>query len=610
MQPAAELLARVVASAAFARSKRHAEMLQFLVERQEQGDLKESVIGCEFFGRPADYNPKLDPVVRVEIRRLRERLAEYYGGEGSGDAWRLEIPKGSYRVMVVESESPATPATSAEAEAAAVQEPQPSRARAAWRRWAMVAVGALALAGIVVWMVRLRVPAGQGIESIAVLPLTPAQARDSEQAETILNGAVTNALARIGGLRVIGPDAALRAQAGGATDAAQVASELGVEATLAGEWALSGRRIRLQLRMCRGRDGQVLWARTVECERSNPFGIQDEVARSVAAALRRNVVRQQEASRSVDAGALLAFERGNRIYTRRSEPAIREAIREYQRSVALDANFAAAWAALADALSTAPDYLPVEPGWADRARAAARKAIELDPDNAEAYAALGWTEFAADLHATAARAGLERAVAINPNLVAAHRRLGMLFLYLGQNAEAARRFQTALRLDPLSEMARINMAELQFYSRDYAAERHTLEEIVKLNPHLAVARVMLTRIDAETGRCPAVLEETDRLLPDPDASGWGIPLACLRARCGDNRLARTLAAGSDAARRQECLCLAMRDRPRCREWLQRLEREQPVSALNVLMGPDGPDLRKDPAIEQMYAALNARLRQL
>src|SRR5690348_7042840 len=76
-------LEEVLKSPRFARNQRQSQLLRFLVERHLDGrdnDLKESVIGVEVFGRPPDYNPKLDPIVRTEARRLRARISAYYAG--------------------------------------------------------------------------------------------------------------------------------------------------------------------------------------------------------------------------------------------------------------------------------------------------------------------------------------------------------------------------------------------------------------------------------------------------------------------------------------------------------------------------------------------------
>src|SRR5215472_10204338 len=83
----------------FARNDRMSRFLRFVVEQHLDGkdhELKESVIATEVFGRPPDFDPKVDPVVRTEAGRLRARLSEYYVDEGKGDPLVIELPKGGY----------------------------------------------------------------------------------------------------------------------------------------------------------------------------------------------------------------------------------------------------------------------------------------------------------------------------------------------------------------------------------------------------------------------------------------------------------------------------------------------------------------------------------
>lgn len=98
-------LARIERSTAFKPSRRHRELLRHLVERMLAGDtgaLKESVLAVEVFGRAADrFDPRSDTIVRVETRRLRQRLQTYFDGEGRDLPWRLELPVGSYVPRVV-----------------------------------------------------------------------------------------------------------------------------------------------------------------------------------------------------------------------------------------------------------------------------------------------------------------------------------------------------------------------------------------------------------------------------------------------------------------------------------------------------------------------------
>src|SRR5437870_1717327 len=98
--PSLSILAdRVANSRTFARSERHRQLLLFLADRPADAEWKEVVIGHLFFGRAPDYDPKLDPIVRTEVRRLRTRIEQYYDEEGRQDEWRLEIPKGGYTLV-------------------------------------------------------------------------------------------------------------------------------------------------------------------------------------------------------------------------------------------------------------------------------------------------------------------------------------------------------------------------------------------------------------------------------------------------------------------------------------------------------------------------------
>src|ERR1700731_4922380 len=102
-QAGRQQLERVLGSSLFARSEQLSRLLRFLVEQCLGGrdrELKEPVIGVEVFGRKPDYNPKFDPIVRTEARRLRARLTEYYEGTGASDSLVIELPKGGYAPLI------------------------------------------------------------------------------------------------------------------------------------------------------------------------------------------------------------------------------------------------------------------------------------------------------------------------------------------------------------------------------------------------------------------------------------------------------------------------------------------------------------------------------
>ena len=94
----------VLASAAFARSRRHCRLLSYLLEealRRPGATSKEMVIAVEVFGRePGEYDARLDPIVRIEAGRLRQRLRDYYAGEGADTTIRFDVPKGAYALAL------------------------------------------------------------------------------------------------------------------------------------------------------------------------------------------------------------------------------------------------------------------------------------------------------------------------------------------------------------------------------------------------------------------------------------------------------------------------------------------------------------------------------
>src|SRR6202000_2957692 len=93
-----EHLDKVLSSPGFLNSERLCRFLRFSVDAKLRGDqenVKEYLIGKEVFDRDSSYDPRLDPIVRVEARRLRQRLDSYYAGPGSGDSVRVELPQGA-----------------------------------------------------------------------------------------------------------------------------------------------------------------------------------------------------------------------------------------------------------------------------------------------------------------------------------------------------------------------------------------------------------------------------------------------------------------------------------------------------------------------------------
>ncbi len=151
-----EYVEKIASSPGFQNSERLCRFLRFIVEaklRGEQDRIKEYVIGKEVFDRDGEYDPRLDPIVRVEARRLRKKLDEYYAGPGATDTVRIGFPKGSYVPEIHEAVADPEP----------VAAPKPVRPRNRW--W--IAVATMVVVAALFWNFRQPTATPQ---SIAVIP--------------------------------------------------------------------------------------------------------------------------------------------------------------------------------------------------------------------------------------------------------------------------------------------------------------------------------------------------------------------------------------------------------------------------------------------------------
>ncbi|HEY8549158.1 MAG TPA: hypothetical protein VIL35_04305 [Vicinamibacterales bacterium] len=295
-------LARMLKSEAFANAGRLRRLLEFTVERTLDGrgdTLKEYVLGVEVFERDSEYDPRLDSIVRVEARRLRSRVAEYYRGPGASDLVLVQFRKGSYvpvfqwrspdgaadAVPPLEEEPPLLPADTLLDGHAEVQPMQ--------RRWPTlrqpftVLVLLAAIAGVVaVWRVAGRDTAAASSRiSVAVLPLAHYDGleRDEALADAVTDR-LTGELARYPALGVTSRTTAMQYRnRRGAVRA--IAAELGVVALVEGAVSREADRLRLHLRIVDPALDRKVWVDELEGPLTDRQEIERRAASALAAAL-------------------------------------------------------------------------------------------------------------------------------------------------------------------------------------------------------------------------------------------------------------------------------------------------------------------------------------
>jgi len=358
------------------------------------------------------------------------------------------------------------------AAASAASAPKGRRTRA--RALAIGAGVALVAVATLIGVRRLRGRPGTGstaIQSIAVLPLENFS-RDPEQeyfADGMTEELITQ-LAQIRSLRVISRSSVM-AYKGTKKPLPQIGRELQVDGILEGSVRRAGDRVRITAQLVRAANDQHLWAKGYERDLRDVLSLQSDVARAVTDEIRATLTPEEQArlsaARPVDSEAHEAYLKGRYSLNKSTEATIRRAIEYFNQAIAKDPGAARAYAGLADAYSALRSTYAAPRVVMPKAKEAALKAIELDDGLPEAHVSLGLVKFFYDFDWPGADKEFQRALELNPNSAEAHEAYATYLAAMERHAEAAKHIERAERLDPLSLLVLTDAAWVFYCARDY-----------------------------------------------------------------------------------------------------------------------------------------------
>ena len=497
-------LDRIVSSKIFSAAKRSQMFLRFVVERSLADSApKEFEIAVEVFDRGQSYDPEIDATVRVEASRLRSRLREYYDTVGTDDPIFIDIPKGGYGAVFVSRRATAnskaaiedppqslpTMSDASDSEEARAQfvrsdavsvsplsGPPAQRIRlpstkdsAKWWVGAVIATAAIVgmLVLIVFWIARRKQHTSGPIRSLAVLPLQ--NLSGNAQEEYFVDGmtdALITELAHTPNLRVVSRTSVMR-EKGNQKSLRQIASELDVDAVVEGSVVRSGDRIRITAQLIDAQDDRHLWAQSYEEKMTDILTLQDKIVREITLQTQAALAprRDRIPIGRVNPVAYDAYLRGLYFLNQRD---IDKSVGYLEQAVALDSSYAAAYAGLAEALTTRG----LSGGTANldeqsQALAAAKRAIELDPDSGEAYAALGLVEINYGKDWDAAGRDLEKGIALSPSNAMAEMQYSIYLDAMARPEDAVSHMRRALQLDPRSFLMNRHLGTVLYFARHY-----------------------------------------------------------------------------------------------------------------------------------------------
>ena len=312
------------------------------------------------------------------------------------------------------------------------------------------------------------------IESVAVLPLENMTGDPTQ--EYLVDGmtdALTTHLAQIGEIRVISRTSAMRFK-GAKKSLPEIAHELHVDAVVEGSISRSNDVMHINAQLIYAPGDRHIWARSYESVQSNLPTIESEiasdVARKIGLALTPDSSKRLSMTRSVNPEAYDLYLRSEPYYGLQTREANDQAIRLLEKSVDIDQQFAAAYAALAAAYGTRAIGIEInEPKWIEKASAAVGKALALDPNLAEGYVSRGyllWSRPNGWAHERAV-SDYRHALELNPNLAEAHHQLANVYDHVGLLDKAEEEIKKAIALDPLNTGIRFRVGINLLYQGKY-----------------------------------------------------------------------------------------------------------------------------------------------
>ena len=329
----------------------------------------------------------------------------------------------------------------------------------------------------------------------------------------------------------------------------EIGKELGVEYILEGSVRRMESRSRITTQLVHVRDQTQLWSQSYDRELADILQVQREVAQRVADSLAFELLPESHTrGRSVIPEAYEAYLRGRYFWNRGTEAAAWKAIEWFEKALERDPLYALAYSGIADCrgrlvwFSASP---PREGG--AKAKLAATRALELDPDLSEAHASMALVRFWYDWDWPAAEREFRRATELRPNYADAHNWYAAYLNAMGRFTEAAAEHKLAAELDPLSLTIAMNGADEYYFTRRFDPAIRHFEQLLQREPHFFPAHYNLGRAYARKGDYPAALaafETAARLSGNLQAIA---ALAYAYARAGQPAEARKILAEMEEA---------------------------------------------------------------
>jgi TolB-like protein/tetratricopeptide (TPR) repeat protein len=539
-------------------------------------------------------------------RHVHDKRGSVYALAEELDAWRK-----SRRLPLTEDEEKSGVETRADSETA-----QAAGATPRTRLWlalaAFVAISLVAL-GYFLYRGRTRDVAGAKIKSLAVLPL---QNLSGDPGQEYLADGITEALigrlSDIRDLRVISHTSVMRFK-NPQLSVPEIAKQLGVDAIVEGSVMREGDRIRVTAQLIRGPTDRHFWSETYDREMKDALSLQSELAQAIAARVKVTVTGEEQrrltATRTVAPEVYESYLKGRFALNKgTSKAGVQEGLDYFDEAIKKDPTFAPAYVGLAEGFTAQGTVLFGASPTETRPKVinAARRALELDPDNAEAHVQLANT-LQQEWHWAEAEAEYRRALELSPNDADAHARFALWLMCQGRGDEAVTWVQRGRELDPIA-VSGGSVAWILFQSRRYEEAIRELRSVLAVHPDEAFALLYLgfaLVANNEPDEAIPVLEKAASVSNDgPAATGV---LVRAYAHAGRRRDALRLLEDLKTRRKTGYVpaaafvnaYLGLDDKEQAFVWIEQARKEQSNMLQYVKTHPYFDPLRNDPRFTEL-----------
>ena len=541
------------------------------------------------------------------ISTLRKVLGEAPGG---GEYIETHSKRG-YRFVAEVREMGAEPLAAPGGAAGATEAPAPSSQapRHPWRVPVLALVGLLLLAAGALWYrSRSSAAPAKGKIMLAVLPFENLSG-DPEQ-EYFSNGLTEEMITQLGRLEperlgVIARTSAMQYK-GTRKDVHQIGRELGVNYLLEGSVRREGNRVRISAQLIQVGDQSHEWAEDYDRDLRDILSVQSDVAAAIAQQIRLKLTPEESArlknARALNAEAYESYLRGRFFWNKRSVEGHQKAIEYFQKAVALDPNYAQAYAGLADAnalLGSWPNAVLPRRDAMTRAREAAQKALSLDESLADAHASLGFAKMHYDWDFADAEKEYQRAIALNPGYATAHHWYAYDLVALGRLNDAIAQARLAQVADPLSIIISRDVGEMLVFAGHDDEAIAQLRKTLEMDPNFSHAHWTLAWAYHHKNQTKEFVEELQKASSTGGGSATGILYALQGKRAEARRLIAQLEVNYGSSLQVADVYAYLGEVDRAFSWLEKGFQERDGALIVMRVEPTLEPLRSDPRFEDL-----------